>query len=78
MAKPSEYRDIYVLNTDVTYQDAAKASAGDTFNSHGVLERGRVVWAPPRAASADPATVSVYAEGVGVVTLAPECLQRSN
>lgn len=71
MTKPNEFRKTYVLSTDVSYhasQEQKGTHAGD-----GMLHQGRVVWLEN-----DPQPnieVAAYAEGVGVVLLAPEAVQ---
>lgn len=73
MTKPNEFRKTYMVSTDVCYRNTNAARKG-THASEGTLARGRVVWL-----ESDPqpngTEVAAYAEGVGVVLLAPEAVQ---
>ena len=91
MTKPNDYRETYVLATDVPY-GASDASPRGTHADSGMLRRGRVVWLRKGPQSAGPdgqpsvgldgqpsaapdAQVSAYAEGVGLVLLASTCIE---
>lgn len=75
MAKPSNYRETHTLVEDVTYQHADKAG-GATHASEGILRQGRVVWSQGQAQQASNAleSVTVYAEGVGLIDLPADVL----
>ena len=75
MAKPSNYRETHTLVEDVTYQHADK-SGGATYASEGILRQGRVVWSQGQVERAPDAlqSVTVYAEGVGLIDLPKEVL----
>ena len=74
MTKPNEFRKTYVLSTDVSYhvtQQQKGPHAGE-----GTLHQGRVVWLEndPQP-NGESTQVAAYAEGVGVVMVAPEAVQ---
>lgn len=72
MTKPNEFRKTYVLSTDVCYhisQEQKGSHAGD-----GTLHQGRVVWLE-NDPQPDGDEIAAYAEGIGVVLLAPETVQ---
>ena len=75
MEKPSEYRETYVLSMDVAYDNAGAVIRG-THASRGMLSQGRVVWLREEPKPAAETPVPAYAEGVGIVMLAPDALQR--
>lgn len=72
MTKPQEFREQRVVRTDTRYQVREGAQKG-TYSGSGVLTTGRVVWVE-QAPAASTNTVAAYAEGVGIVSLNPECL----
>lgn len=78
MTKPQEFREQRVIRTDTQYQVNTGAQKGP-YSGSGILTTGRVVWVQPpesaRSSDAGPShTVAAYAEGVGIVSLNPECL----
>ncbi len=75
MEKPSEYQQTYVLSMDVEYNNAGAAIRG-THSSQGLLSQGRVVWLREDPHPATETPVPAYAEGVGIVMLAPEAVKR--
>jgi len=75
MTKPNDYRETYMLATDVPYSNVAPSTKG-THAAQGILHRGRVVWLqndPPMTGGEAP--ISAYAEGVGLVVLASNAVQ---
>lgn len=77
MTRPNGYRETYVLNQDTTYRSAIRYGKGPQ-SDQGHILRGRVVWLQE-----DPllklsgTSVSAYAEGIGVVLLGTDCLDRA-
>ena len=75
MTKPNQYRKTYVLSADVPYHNASAPQKGP-HSGVGTLCRGRVVWLEqdPEPAN-ESAEISAYAEGVGIVLVAPSAVQ---
>ncbi|GAC1362126.1 MAG: hypothetical protein NVSMB3_10350 [Acidobacteriaceae bacterium] len=69
MTKPNDYRAIYILATDTSYQNTGTTTKG-THSGEGTLHKGRVVWLREDTVTVEQdSPVSVYAEGVGLVLL---------
>jgi hypothetical protein len=78
MQPPPQFRKMYLIADDIPYR-AEESSYKGTHPSQGVLHKGRVVWLERKIEGMDAdATVSAYAEGVGVVLLAARHLQSSS
>lgn len=74
MTKPIEFRETYVLATDVSYRNTDSDTSG-THSSEGTLHQGRVVWLESRPRPTEQASVTAFAEGVGLVTLSTMAIQ---
>ncbi len=76
MARPSNYRETHTLAADVPYRNADK-TGGATHSSDGILHRGRVVWSQGQPQDPSAAgSVTVYAEGVGLIELPADVLSQ--
>ena len=75
--KPQDYRESCTVMRD-THYEVGEASSKGTHSGSGTLHKGRVVWIQKSLSeSAHEPSVSVYAEGVGIVSLDPGCLSRT-
>jgi len=77
MRRPNGYRETYVLNADTAYR-VADLFEQSSRSGTGALHRGRVVWLetdPHRALCGTD--INAYAEGIGVVLLNADCLDRA-
>jgi hypothetical protein len=77
MARPNGYRETYVLNVDTAYRIADMSEQSSPPGS-GSLHRGRVVWLendPHRELRGTG--LNAYAEGIGMVLLNADCLDRA-
>ncbi len=75
--KPQNYRESCTVTRDIHYEVGQEPGKG-THSGSGTLHKGRVVWIQkPLSESANEPSVSVYAEGVGIVSLDPACLTRT-
>ena len=74
--KPVEYCETCIVTEDTHYEvDDLKG----THSGSGTLHLGRVVWRKKSSPEQAPnQRVSVYAEGVGLVSLDPHCLRLSS
>ncbi len=72
--KPADYRQGCVVQQDTPYK--VEKSDQSTHSSEGVLRIGRVVWIQRKPEEPmDQATITAYAEGVGLVSLDPKLLK---
>lgn len=81
LCKPRDYEVICMVARNLPYQCEDEHFKGRPMIG-GVLGKGRIVWvqrsleAKRRFVGASP--VSVYAEGIGIVSVDPRCLVRAN
>ena len=73
MTKPQEFREQRIVRADTRYQLKEDAQKGP-YSGSGVLTTGRVVWVQKAEPAVSSSTVAAYAEGVGIVSLNPDCL----
>ena len=76
MDRPPNFEIEFILRQSVPYECADEAKKG-THASKGILHTGRVVWL--RSDSAEGGTqprVSVYVDGVGMVSLEQRFIKR--
>ncbi len=76
MDKPPDFKIEYALTQSVPYECADLGKKG-THASKGILHTGRVVWLRDDAAEGDSQQqVSVYADGIGMVSLERRFIRR--
>ena len=74
MGKPQDYREQRIVSRDTNYKVQDGAQKGSHASS-GTLATGRVVWIRKKSPPLDEhPSVSAYAEGIGLISVAPECL----
>jgi hypothetical protein len=76
MDRPPDFKTEYILTQSVPYECADEGRKG-THASKGILQTGRVVWLrgdPTEGGSHE--RVSVYADGIGMVSLEPRFIKR--
>jgi len=76
MDRPPNFETEYILTQSVPYECADEGKKG-THASKGILHTGRVVWV--RSDSTEVGTqprVSVYVEGIGMVSLEQRFIKR--
>ena len=75
MTKRQEFKHQHIIRRDSPYQMDERFATGPQARM-GLLSTGRVVWTERDAAPAqDDATVSAFAEGIGVVSVEAESLR---
>jgi hypothetical protein len=76
MVRPEAFQQPYIALQNVPYlcgDDPSKAGSG------GVLSRGKTVWARQSDASQSAAgSITAYVEGVGLISVNPRALVRSD
>jgi hypothetical protein len=76
MDRPPDFKTEYILTQSVPYECAEEGKKG-THASKGILHTGRVVWLPSDAAeSGSQQRVSVYVDGIGIVSLEQRFIKR--
>ena len=76
MDRPPDFKTEYILTQSVPYECADEGRKG-THASKGILQTGRVVWL--RSDSTEDVSqqrVSVYADGIGMVSLEQRFIKR--
>ena len=71
--KPQEFRKERVVACEVRYQ-VSEEGRRETHAASGTLSAGRVVWVQEDQAQKEAmSVVAAYAEGIGIVSLDPQC-----
>ena len=71
--KPQDFRKERVVACDVRYQ-VSENGRRETHAASGTISAGRVVWVQEEQAQKDASpVVAAYAEGIGIVSLDPQC-----
>jgi hypothetical protein len=76
MDRPPNFETEYILTQSVPYECADEAKKG-THASKGILHTGRVVWLRSDSTEGGTKTrVSVYADGIGMVSVEQRFIKR--
>jgi hypothetical protein len=73
MTCPKEFTTEYIVHENVQYQCVELPGRG-TYSSEGTLKKGRVVWGPSLDEK-QSSSMRVYAEGVGIISIAPRVVK---